>query len=174
MNVVEKVDGALAILEELRLDSKIGKGKHFSASDRQKRYHNYIGIPAICFNIFIGTVLIAFLTSNFNNTILSIIAACLSFFSAVLGAVQTFFNFNKNSEGHRSIGNRYLEVSRTCKMLIKQHEDTPFSSEKLWSEVQKLQDKYLLINQEAEAFPTSARDLKEARNSSEITPFKKD
>ena len=171
--MVEKVDGALIILEELRLDSKIGKSKHFSASDRQKKYHNLIGIPAICFNIFIGTVLIAFLTSEYNNTILSIVAACLSFLSAVLGAVQTFFNFSKNSEGHRSIGNRYLEVSRNCKMLIMKHEDKPFTSEDLWGEVINLQKVYLLINQEAEAFPTSEKDLKKARSSVEITPFKK-
>lgn len=89
--MVEKVDGALIILEELRLDSKIGKSKHFSASDRQKKYHNLIGIPAICFNIFIGTVLIAFLTSEYNNTILSIVAACLSFLSAVLGGSTDIF-----------------------------------------------------------------------------------
>lgn len=171
--MTNKTVGALAILEELRIDSKIGKGKHFSASDRAKKYHNLIGIPSIVFNIFIGTILIAFLTSGYNNTILSIIAASLSFFSAVLGAVQTFFNFSKNSEGHRSIGNRYLEVSRKCKMLIKQNEDNPFASADFWAKVEELQTKYLLINQEAEAFPTSYRDLKSARESSEITPFNK-
>src|SRR5690606_39394766 len=96
--------------------SKRGRSKHFSASDRQKKYHNLCRIPAICVNVCIGTVLIAFLTSEYNYTILSSVAACLSFLRAVLGAVPTFFNFSKNSEGHRSIGNRYLEVSRNCKI----------------------------------------------------------
>ena len=53
------------------------------------------------------------------------------------------------------------------------HEDKPFISEDLWAEVINLQKVYLLINQEAEAFPTSEKDLKKARSSVEITPFKK-
>jgi hypothetical protein len=52
------VSGALALIEELRLDAKLGKGKHFAASDRKLLWHRLCGIPVILANLFVGIVLL--------------------------------------------------------------------------------------------------------------------
>lgn len=52
------VSGALTLIEELRLDAKLGKGKHFAASDRKLLWHRLCGIPVILANLFVGIVLL--------------------------------------------------------------------------------------------------------------------
>ena len=94
-----------------------------------------------------------------------------AYLAASLSASQTFFNYHKAAEGHSSIGNRYLKISRECKALLRKHQDIPYAPEELWKEVKKIQNEYLDINTEAEAFPTSDKDLLKATSASEVTPF---
>jgi len=58
MSTVPPADGALALIEELRIDAKLGKGKHFAASDRKLLWHRLCGIPVILANLFVGIVLL--------------------------------------------------------------------------------------------------------------------
>ncbi|USX18853.1 SLATT domain-containing protein [Oxalobacteraceae bacterium OTU3REALA1] len=51
--------GAKTALEELRVDSKIGKAKHFNASDRKLFWHRICGVPVILANLFVGIVLVS-------------------------------------------------------------------------------------------------------------------
>ena len=115
----QSTDGAIKLIDELRTDAKIGKGKHFNASRRKISSHNRVGIPVVLINIFIGTVMIALLTNKTNNDFLALIAALLAFLAASLSGTQTFFNFHKVAEGHSSVGNRYLKISRNCKTLLR-------------------------------------------------------
>lgn len=52
------VEGARALIEELRVDAKFGKGKHFAASDRKLLWHRLCGVPVILANLFVGIVLL--------------------------------------------------------------------------------------------------------------------
>lgn len=165
----QSTSGAIKLIDELRTDAKIGKSKHFNASRRKIGLHNWVGIPVIVINVFIGTVIVALLSDE--NKSLAIFSAVLAFIAASLSALQTFFNFHKAAEGHGSVGNRYLKISRHCKKLLRKHQDIPFSSEALWAEVEAIQNEYLEINIEAEAFPTTDKDLKNAKEAKEITPF---
>ncbi|WP_205631440.1 SLATT domain-containing protein [Collimonas fungivorans] len=216
--------GALAAIDELRIDSKIGKSKHFNASDRKMFWHRFYGVPVIIANLFVGIVLVSLQgtspplltplekpskasvsTTPLNSTIaiddqgtsviskntdrmqetpsaephhsipngwLGIFSIFLAFGAASLSGIQTFFNFHKASEGHRAIGNRYVHISRQCKGLQQKHLDVPYSSADLWTEYDKLYSDYHQINTEAEAFPTSPKDLQKARSASEISPYK--
>lgn len=58
MPLEPSVDGALALIEELRVDAKLGKGKHFAASDRKLLWHRLCGVPVILANLFVGIVLL--------------------------------------------------------------------------------------------------------------------
>lgn len=58
MTSTPSVSGALAAIEELRIDSKIGKSKHFNASDRKMLWHRVFGVPVILANLFVGIVLV--------------------------------------------------------------------------------------------------------------------
>tara|TARA_R110001592_G_scaffold238577_1_gene498352 strand:+ start:197 stop:736 length:540 start_codon:yes stop_codon:yes gene_type:complete len=164
-------DGAIKLIDELRTDAKLGKSKHFNASRRKIGLHNWVGIPVILINVFIGTVIVALLSDGDGNKNLAILSTILAFTAASLSAMQTFFNFHKAAEGHSSVGNRYLKISRNCKKLLRKHQDIPFSPEGLWHEAETIQNEYLEINIEAEAFPTSDKDLKSARGAQEVTPF---
>ncbi|WP_122813765.1 SLATT domain-containing protein [Pseudomonas viridiflava] len=200
MSEQNKIVGALGALEELRVDSKIGKSKHFSASDRKMFWHRVFGIPVILANLFVGIVLVNLQSTNtfsvepnvrteitvphveanvanpkpplLANESLALLSIFLAFGAASLSGIQTFFNFHKASEGHRSIGNRYVHISRQCKAFQQKHRDIPFSPEALWAEYEKLYVDYNQINTEAEAFTTSSADLRRAKSASEISPYK--
>lgn len=198
------VGGALALIEELRVDAKLGKGKHFAASDRKLLWHRLCGVPVILANLFVGIVLLnlqgqassaaisaqvpavlasapvtlhdqtatgalrAFLSSD----ALALLSVVLAFSAASLSGVQTFFNFYKSFEGHRAIGNRYTYLSRQCKALQQKHLDLPFDANTLWEHYDKLIAEYNQINIDGEAFPTSSSDLKKARSSPVLSPYK--
>ncbi len=132
----QSTDGAIELIDELRIDAKLGKGKHFNASRRKISFHNWIGIPVIVINVLIGTVIVSLLSDENKN--LAILSAILAFLAASLSALQTFFNFHKSAEGHSSVGNRYLKISRNCKKLLRKHQDMPFSSDILWAEVEEI------------------------------------
>lgn len=53
------VDGALALIEELRVDAKLGKGKHLAAAERKLRWHRVCGIAVILANLLVGIVLLS-------------------------------------------------------------------------------------------------------------------
>jgi hypothetical protein len=169
--IEQSTQGAIQLIDELRSDAKLGKSKHFNASRRKIGLHNLVGIPVILINVFIGTVIVSMLSDGTGNKWVAIGSTVLAFAAASLSAVQTFFNFHKMAEGHSSVGNRYLKVSRNCKKLLRKHQDIPYSPEQLWSEAELIQNEYLEINVEAEAFPTVDRDLKKANNATEVTPF---
>ncbi|MCX4152651.1 MULTISPECIES: SLATT domain-containing protein [Paraburkholderia] len=159
------VDGALAAIEELRIDSKLGKSKHFNASERKLRYHWLFGVPVIVANLLVGVVLVGFqkmsadprqaidgaalassaiaakaplAASYIGGSWITVASILLAFGAALFSAIQTLFNFHKSSEGHRSIGNRYVHVSRQCKELQQRHRDIPFTPEELWEKYHAL------------------------------------
>src|SRR5690606_31298684 len=105
-------EGAIQLLDELRTDAKIGKSKHFNASRRKITLNNWIGIPVIVINVFVGTVIVALLSDGTDKQNIAIISSILAFAAASLSALQTFFNFHKAAEGNSSVGNRYLKISR--------------------------------------------------------------
>lgn len=219
LNAVTNI-GALAAIDELRIDSKIGKSKHFNASDRKMFWHRFYGVPVIVANLFVGIVLVSLqganqpeprqafhhvqdlptdvIVGNSKSTKqdipkaidaasgvasdvsrewgsrnwLGILSIFLAFGAASLSGIQTFFNFHKASEGHRAIGNRYVHISRQCKGLQQKHRDVPYSASNLWTEYEQLYSDYHQINTEAEAFPTSPKDLAKAKNAAEISPYR--
>jgi hypothetical protein len=151
-------------LEELRIDARLGKDKHFSAAERTKNFNVIFGLPVIVINVLLGSI---FFTELISEGVRETIGPILAFLAAALGAIHTFFNFHKSMEGHRSVGNRYIEVSRRCRTLIRGFYDGHVSRPELWKELNKLLILYNSINAEAEAFPTNRRDFERARQKKE-------
>ncbi|HSC81922.1 MAG TPA: SLATT domain-containing protein [Chitinolyticbacter sp.] len=178
--------GALAALEELRRDARICKGRHFAAADRKLILHRCCGVPVILANLFVGIVLVnlqggtmsadggldpaGFIAGSRAVDALSLVSTLLAFCAASLSAVQTFFNFHKTAEGHRAIGNRYIDIARRAKALLQRQSDLPDAAAPLWDSYGTLYTEYRQINIEAEAFPTSRSDLKAALGAPELTP----
>lgn len=144
-------------IEKLRLDAKFGKDKHFAAADRTRAYHYWFGVPVIIITVFLGSAVFADLTGA-----QKIIGAILAYISALLVSLQTFLNPKEMEKGHRSIGNRYLEISRTCLLILAKLEDKIHTLAQATEEYEKLLSTYNETNIEAEAFPISKSDFKNA------------
>jgi len=152
-------------LEELRIDARLGKDKHFSAADRTKYLNMTFGLPVIIINVLLGSV---FFTAVFEESFRSTMGPILAFLAAALGAVHTFFNFHKSMEAHRAVGNRYIEISRRCRALIRGYQDELVTKTAAWEQLNELLANYHALNKEAEAFPPTRRDFQRALTKKEL------
>lgn len=187
-----KVSNTIQVLEKLRWNAHLGKHSHFQASKRDRKYHIWFGMPIIIINIFLGSFLLSLsgpeYFSNHNPSHkefspavpdqtkiddsdarktafpLSVqwLATLLAFFAASLSAMQTFFNFQKEYEGHRQIGNRYLDIARECERLIALHLDELLPLDELSTLLKGLNKKYSEVNVQAESYNVTDKDYKSA------------
>ena len=155
--------GALTALEDMRNDARIGKHSHFEAAHRKQKYHVRIGIPLVFLNLVVGTLLISVFQVPLNAQWFLILAGTvLTFSAACLGALQTFFGFEGASNGHRRIGNRYLEVARECFFLSQKLKDDQISIDEIWIRIENLRSTYEQINRDSEFLSTSDQDYQKA------------
>src|SRR5215813_2205105 len=77
---------------------------------------------------------------------------------AMLSAIQTFFNFQKTSESHRTVANQYLGIQRECEQVIASYCDGLIALQPLSGRLGELNSRYEEVNKAAEALRTSARD----------------
>ena len=159
-------DNVVAEVRDLWRVSHLGKDKHFSAAERKARYHTLVGFPVVLMNVLLGS---AFLPALAEKPFFDLFVGdgalgvpLLAFSAALLGAVQTFFNFHKATEGHRSVANRYLYISKESQALVSGSTDGLVGREKLWGDFNSLRDLYHQTNTDAEAFQTSSGDFRKA------------
>jgi hypothetical protein len=156
----------LAQIEELRKDAKLSKDRHFAAAERKLAYHKICGWIVLVLEILIVVILIDVLVTHPEITWLKIIALLAAALVGSLSATQNFFDFQKVSDGHRSIANRYLEISKRCKRLLGQQDDLRMDAAVLWEELRKIDFEYDSLNREAEAFATAKSDYHRALDKS--------
>jgi hypothetical protein len=162
---------AMQALQGLRTKCKLNKDRHFAAGERKTFYQTWVGLPVILINVFVGTVLVQFTSSGQPPQWASVSATALAFLAASLSSVQTFFNFGKMAEGHRTVANRYLRAMMLCENLLLRLSSEQISMAKAWEQIDILTQEYDEINVEAEAFPTSASDFKRATKRDSLVPF---
>ncbi|MDP3558336.1 MAG: SLATT domain-containing protein [Bacteroidota bacterium] len=146
-------------IQELHCDSKIGKDRHFIAADKKGTYGKKIGLTVVIINVLIGSMLINLIKEE---ELKKIILSVFSLLAASLAAIQTFFNYAKDVENHRKIGNLYLEIARDADNLLSRFKDNYIDKENCQKDYDKLLMRYKLINKEEEVCPNSKRDYKRA------------
>lgn len=156
----------ILFLEQLMKNCRINKHQHFHAAERNSFYNNIFGSVAIIINVFLGSMFVTLsqdleLSRNFANS-LKWVSAFLAMLAATCGAIQTFFNFQKVSEGHHKIANRYLEIQRQCERILAKYSDNLIDLMQVAGEVELMERSYGQINIEAEAFPIGDRDYRKA------------
>lgn len=156
-------------IEELRKDAKLSKDRHFAAAERKLAYHKLCGWVVMILEIVIVVILIDVLATHPEMTKLKIMALVAAALAGSLSATQNFFDFQKASSGHRSIANRYLEISKKCKRLLGQHDDLHLDATVLWEEFKRIDGEYDSLNREAEAFATAKSDYKRALVKSKLS-----
>ncbi|MPQ49097.1 SLATT domain-containing protein [Marinifilum sp. N1E240] len=154
-NIIEKI-------KRIKVDSIYGKKKHFNAADRKQNIHYWIGIPLVLVNIVTGTSLFILLTENVESW-LKFLPVIFAFIAAILGGLQTYFNFNEKVEGHRKCGNDYLAVLKKCDRLQATIKDKLISTDKVLENLEEIGDEINRINKVAESYPTSKKDYMQAQ-----------
>jgi hypothetical protein len=161
--VTINVPYTVEVLDKLRWNAHLGKHKHFEAGNRGRRFHVWCGIPIVLINVALGSVMFTMLGKQTPiETVVAWTGALLSLGAAALGGVQTFFNFEKNCNEHRAVGNEYLAIARECERLLALHFDSLLDLEALSKNIERLNDEYTKVNTRAEALSVSKRDFNRA------------
>ncbi|UTA48144.1 SLATT domain-containing protein [Simiduia sp. 21SJ11W-1] len=158
---MESVPYTIEVIEKLRWNSHLGKHSHFYASQSGRHLHIICGIPIVLINLILGSVFFALLGTELPDWS-KWVGAILALTAALLGGVQTFFNFKKSYEGHREIGNEYLAVARECERLIALYFDQILDLEHLSNKIESLNSQYSSINQRAEEYIVTEKAYKKA------------
>jgi hypothetical protein len=92
------------------------------------------------------------------------IPVLLAFFASFLSGFQTYFNFNKQVEGHRRIGNRFLALLKKADRLQGYMKDNIVTAAEVVKQFEEISIEADEINKDAEQFPTSNADYKKAQD----------
>lgn len=158
---MQTIPYTVEVIEKLRWNSHLGKHSHFEASKRGRDYHVFVGLPIVIINVLLGSLLFALVRESMPDWS-KWLGGILALVAAVLGAVQTFFNFKSNYEGHRSVGNQYLSIARECERLLALHFDGKLTLDHLSEQIQKLNEHYEKVNADAEKFIITEKDYQKA------------
>ncbi|WP_308366630.1 MULTISPECIES: SLATT domain-containing protein [unclassified Microbulbifer] len=145
------IPNTVEVLEKLRWNAHLCKHSHFRASMRGRNMHVLCGVPIVVINLFLGSLFFSLINAELPDWT-KWTGAALALITALLGGVQTFFNFKKNYEGHREMGNEYLAIARECERLIALYFDGILDLNYLSRKIEELNERYSNINQRAEEY----------------------
>lgn len=157
------MEATLKEIKKLRVNALYGKKKHFNAANRKRSYRLRLNIPVITFNVLLGGSLVFTILEETSPEVAKIFAALLSFLAAVMVGVSTFFNFSEQVEGHKKVGNKYLEVVKGCERLLALFTDDLIDKQELVDKFEELSNLNLEANKDAEAYHTNKKDYEKAR-----------
>ncbi|WP_073272209.1 SLATT domain-containing protein [Microbulbifer donghaiensis] len=160
-NIPHTIPNTIEVLDKLRWNAHLCKHSHFRASMKGRNLHVLCGVPIVVINLFLGSLFFSLINAELPDWT-KWAGAALALLTALLGGVQTFFNFKKNYEGHREIGNEYLAIARECERLIALYFDGILDLEHLSTKIAELNARYSDINQRAEEYIVSDKVYREA------------
>ena len=128
---------SINLLMKLRRNSSLSKYAHFFAAERTKAQHIWVGVPALLINLTLGSVFFFYLTYEL-PTFTKWIGAFLALSAASLGAIQTYYSFNKIHDGHRKLANKYLKIESDCEIILSQYQDELIQMKDVLVEIKKL------------------------------------
>ena len=156
------MDKTIDQLKKLKVVCLYEKKKHFNAATRKSKYNLWIGIPLISFTVVSSSVLLYAIVSNASGWV-KYVPLALSFVSAFLSSIQTFFNFSKQIEGHKSIGNRYLAAMKECELFYAFYQDKQLTDIDFKDKVLELYNKVQQVNKDSEAYSTNQNDYRKTK-----------
>jgi len=141
----------------LRRNCHVLEYTHFSAADRTNTLNLWLGAPAVLISVVLGSTFFVLLTKEIPAEA-KWAGAIGALVVAVLGSLQTFFNFQKTSESHRTVANRYLNIARDSELLIASYYDGLIPLSAMSERLAELNASYAEVNKAAERVRTSASD----------------
>lgn len=155
-------ENTIQYIEKLESKCKMNKDMHFIAANRFKSYNTFLIVSIMLINL---TIAVAHLFSvNAEMPVIVINStSVLSLIAVFFAGFELRFDYSKKFEGHRRIGNKYLELSGSCGKniaIIKGDKGDKLDIEKV---IDGLNRCYTKINKEAEGFPISQSAFKRAK-----------
>jgi hypothetical protein len=151
----------LQVIDTLKMHCFLGKHRHFAASARTNQLHIWFGLPAVLLSVVLGSTFFVLLTKEIPAEA-KWAGAFGSLLAAMLTAMQTFFNFQKTSESHRTVANQYLSIQRECERLIASFHDGLVDLQALSAQLGDIQGRYEEVTKAAEGLRTNKADYAEA------------
>ena len=90
---------------------------YYLEAERYKRWHLWLGIPAIIFSTVVGTAVFATLESQTLDISARVIVALVSIAAAVLADLQTFLRLSEAAAAHGQSGDWYSAIKRDIEQL---------------------------------------------------------
>jgi len=154
-------------INKIRIDALYGKKKHFNAADRIDGDNKLINIFIIIFNVLMGSTFLYLLT-EFDHNWVKYIGSILAFISALLVALNKYFNFNSQIEGHRIVANRYLSLSKKCDCVNAYILDGAINDAEIINKFDEISSEIAEINLDANSFPTNKSDYDKAQSGFQV------
>ena len=90
---------------------------YYLEAERYKRWHFWLGIPAVIFSTVVGTAVFATLENQAVGISARVIVALVSIAAAVLAGLQTFLRLSETAAAHAQAGDWYAAIKRDVEQL---------------------------------------------------------
>jgi hypothetical protein len=157
-------DDIYEVMQKLFDDSRVVKTAHFIAAQRKSRKSSIFGVIVIVLNVLIGSGFIEALFKPQDRA--TTIIKALAFLAAALAGIQTYFNFQKEVECHKTLGDTYISINHRVGMLMAEYKSKPANRDAVFEKFKELDAEYLKANDDAKACIPSDADYKKAREGS--------
>ena len=91
---------------------------YYSEAERFKRWHFWLGIPAVILSSVVGTAVFATLENEKIGILPRIFIALVSIAAAVLAGLQTFLRLAETSSTHGAAADWYAAIKRDIEQLL--------------------------------------------------------
>ena len=129
-------------------NASLSRYRHFFEANRHSYLNCWIGGPVVLINIALGSTFFALIDKDIPE-IAKWAAAGFALCAALLSGIQTFFNFSKMFEGHRKLGNRYLEIVRELEKINAYFKDGVINDDEFHKEIDSIYIRYLELNEDS-------------------------
>jgi len=90
---------------------------YYLEAERYKRWHLWLGVPAVIFSTVVGTAVFATLENQSVGISARVIVALVSIAAAVLAGLQTFLRLSESAAAHGQSGDWYAAIKRDIEQL---------------------------------------------------------
>ena len=90
---------------------------YYLEAERYKRWHFWLGVPAVILSSIVGTAVFATLEKESLGIVTRVIIALVSIAAAVLAGLQTFLRLSEMSAAHAQAGDWYAAIKRDIEQL---------------------------------------------------------
>lgn len=157
------VPHTIFVVDKIRSNAHLNKHSHFEEAKSGRSLHVIVGIPIVVINVLLGSILFALVKTALPEE-MKWTGAILAVVAAVLGAIQTFFNFKSGYEGHQSVASQYLSIAKECERIIALYFDGILKLADVAKQVEVLNGRYEKVSAEAAKFGVSPSNFKKAKS----------